>query len=250
MKKIENIFYRESSSPSQALDIYLPDAESFPVFVFFHGGGMIGGDKEERSFFAELIKNGVAIVSANYRLYPEATYPDFIRDAAFAVSWAKTHMSEYGNPTSFFVGGSSAGGYIAQMLCFDKKYLAVHGIDSDSVNGYILDAGQPTAHFNVLVERGLDSRRVVIDETAPIYHITENRTYAPMQIFVADNDMPGRLEQTQLLLSVLRNMGCDMNRVDYRFMEGYTHTQYSRELNKDGKSVFAPMVLEFMEKYK
>ena len=39
MKKIENIFYRESSSPSQALDIYLPDAESFPGFVFFHGGG-------------------------------------------------------------------------------------------------------------------------------------------------------------------------------------------------------------------
>ena len=250
MKKIENIFYRNASSPSQALDVYLPDAESFPVFVYFHGGGIVGGDKAEHTFFADLIKNGVAIVSANYRLYPEASYPDFIRDAAYAVAWAKNHMSEYGNPTAFFVGGSSAGAYLSQMLCFDKKYLAVHGIDADALNGYILDAGQPTVHFNVLVERGLDSRRVIIDEAAPIYHITENRTYAPMQIFVSENDMQNRPEQTGLLVSTLNHLGCDMSRVDYRFMKDYTHCGYTNQLDDNGNSIFAPMIWEFIKKYK
>ena len=45
MKKIENIAYMESPEQSQYLDLYLPDGKSFPVFVYFHGGGLEAGDK-------------------------------------------------------------------------------------------------------------------------------------------------------------------------------------------------------------
>ena len=117
----------------------------------------------------ELVKKGVAVVSANYRMYSEAKYPEFINDSAAAIAWTMKNIKEYGEPLSFFIGGSSAGGYLSEMLCFDKKYLAQYGIDSDLINGYIHDAGQPIVHFNVLRARGIDSRRVIIDEAAPIF---------------------------------------------------------------------------------
>ena len=176
----------------------------------------------------------------------EASYPDFIRDAAAAVAWAKNNMANYGKVTGFFVGGSSAGGYLSEMLCFDKKYLNMYGIDSDKIDGYIFDAGQPTSHFNVLKERGIDSRRIIVDETAPLYHITGGRDYAKMQIFVSDHDIENRYEQTQLLMSTLKHFGMSEEKIDYRFMENSTHCSYRNKQTEDGKWIFAEMISDFL----
>lgn len=249
MKKFENVFYTEKRDPEQILDLYLPDADSFPVFVYFHGGGLERGDKARGKFYESLQAMGIAVVSANYRMYPRASYPDFLEDSAAAVAWAYAHMKEYGNVKGYFVGGSSAGGYITQMLCFDKSYLAVYGIDADEVDGYFMDAGQPTTHFNVLRERGVDSRRVIIDEAAPIYHIVGDRTYAPMYILVSDNDMENRPEQTALLVSTLKNFRCDMDRIDYKIMENSKHCKYVNAFDENGNSIFADLISGFIKKY-
>lgn len=248
MKYIENIRYCTGTHPRQVLDVYLPESDIFPVFVYFHGGGIERGDKCKKPFFNDLLNRGIAIVSANYRLYPDAVYPEFLRDAAAAVAWAMNHMGEYGTVTGLFVGGSSAGGYLTQMLCFDRKYLAAHKLDSDAIDGYIMDAGQPTVHFNVLRERGEDSRRVVVDEAAPLWHICAERTYAPMQIIVSDNDMENRYEQTMLLVSTLRHFRHDMSRVDVRVMQNSTHCAYLYS-RPDGVNVFAELVAEFIATY-
>ena len=246
MKIIEDIFYTKTQSPFQSLDLYLPDTESFPVVIYFHYGGFTGGDKKGYKFIPYLVERGVAVISANYRLYPEAVFPDFIRDGAMAVAWAKKHMPEYGDITGYFVGGSSAGGYLSMLLCFDKKYLGIHKIDPDEITGFIMDAGQPTTHFNVLVESGFDKRRVVIDESAPIYHITDTRNYPPMQIVVAENDLRNRNEQNALLVSTLKHFGCPEERIDYRVMPGYKHVGYVKHITEDNKSVFADVVYDFV----
>ena len=47
------------------------------------------------------------------------------------------------------------------MLCMDVRYLAAHGIDArdrSQIAGYFCDSGQPTVHFNILRERGIDTR--------------------------------------------------------------------------------------------
>ena len=248
MKKIENIAYKNTGHERHLLDIYLPDSEEFSVFVYFHGGGITGGAKGRTLALEYIAKQGIAVVDANYRLYPEAKYPEFIEDAADAVAWAKENMGQYGKVKGIFVGGSSAGGYISQMLCFDKKYLAAVGIDADEIDGYILDAGQPTAHFNVLKEHGQDSRRVIIDERAPIFYIDDTRKYAPMQIFNAENDIDNRYEQTQLLMGTMKHFGHDMERVDYRYMEGFRHCRYLKEF-PENDCKFADYVAEFINKY-
>ena len=244
MKKFTDICYNNKFEKSCNLDVLIPDCDTFPVFVYFHGGGLEAGDKSDCKFYDALVEKKIAIVTANYRMYPQAKCPDFLEDGASVVKWVYDNMKIYGNVTSVFVGGSSAGGYMSQMLCFDKKYLAKHGIDSDEIDGYIHDAGQPTTHFNVLRERGIDTRRVIIDEAAPVFHICDNRDYSPMQIIVSDNDMQNRYQQTELLVNTLKIFGA--KNIDYRVMQNSSHCAYIDKQDEKGNWIFAEMIYEFI----
>ena len=246
MKLLENISYQDG----QHLDLYLPDTTQFDLFVYFHGGGLKSGHKADET--AKLIapflaEHGVAVASCNYRMYPDAKYPDFVRDAASAVHWLSQHVGDYGKCERIFVGGSSAGGYLSMMLCFDGRWYAEKGDFPVPVCGYFHDAGQPTCHFNVLRERGIDSRRVIIDDSAPLYHIGTAEEYPPMAFVVSDNDMKNRFEQTQLVLSTLRHFGYDQSKIFYHLMHG-THCAHGFAVDDAGDSVLGKMILEFIEK--
>ena len=246
MKKIRNVQYSVIGHPSQVLDLYRPDSDTFSVFIYFHGGGLEAGDKERAALFAEyLTQRNIAVVSANYRMYPTAVYPEFIRDAAAAVAWTFKNIGNYGTCTKFYVGGSSAGGYLSMMLCFDKSYLAPYKIDPVNIDGFIHDAGQPTAHFNVLREKGIDSRRVIIDETAPLYHIGRETEYAPMLFIVSDNDMENRYEQTMLLLSTMKHFRYDESRIALKVMHG-RHCQYCRENDRESNNILGTIIYDYI----
>ena len=245
MKTFEDIYYGNG----QKLDLYLPDANSFDLFVYFHGGGIEKGDKREITvqLISEYLNSkGVAVASCNYRMYPEAHYPDFIRDAAAAVHWLSNHIGEYGKCDRIFVGGSSAGGYLSMMLCFDKRWYAECGDFPVSVAGYVHDAGQPTCHFNVLRERGIDHRRVIVDDSAPLYHIGAEKEYPPMMFIVADNDMKNRFEQIELVRSTLRHFAYDESKIFYHLMQG-THCGYCKKVDEEGDSLLGKMILELIE---
>ena len=242
MKIIKDIFYKEG----QALDIYLPDSDSFNVFLYFHGGGLERGSKDSAKHFAPyLTERKIAVVSADYIMYPKAKYPDFLTDSAEAVAWVMKNIGAYGKCEGLYVGGSSAGGYISQMLCFDKKYLGAHGIKPTDITGFIHDAGQPTCHFNVLRERGIDSRRVIVDESCSLYHVGEDKEYPPMLIIYSDNDMQNRPEQTVLLASTLKHFGHTEN-VTVKMMHG-NHCEYVNKMDEQGESVFGKLLYEYIK---
>ena len=248
MKEYLNLSYGEH--PSLTLDLYLPEKSAFPVFVYFHGGGLEGGDKAGFSRFVPyLVEHGIAVVSANYRMYPEAKYPDFICDAAKAVAYTLSHIGEYGESLGVFVGGSSAGGYLSMMLCFDESYLQNAGVDPENVKGYLHDAGQPTAHFNVLRERGIDTRRIIVDESAPLFHIGRKASYPPMHLIVSDDDMKNRYEQTMLVLGTLSHFGV-ATPVSHTVMHGRhcAYTNADAQKDEDGEYPFAKIIAEFVLK--
>lgn len=236
--------FRYGDHKNQYGIVYLPDADKFPVVVYLHGGGLVDG-VPEHEFIDALVRKGVAVVSGQYRMYPDAKYPEFIEDGASVVAWAKENMQKYGTVTDLFVVGTSAGAYISMMLCFDKKYLGEHGITNADISGYLHNAGQPTTHFNVLDERGIDSRRAIIDEAAPLYHVCE-KEYPPMEIVVADNDMPCRYEQTKLLMATLKDFGHDMSKISFVLMENYEHCEYKNIQDKNGNYIFADMIYDFI----
>lgn len=248
MKVIKDICYSPIAHERHHLDIYLPDCEEFKVFVYFHGGGITCGDKSDFFALAEyLTSKNIAFVAANYRLYPSASYPEFIKDAAQAVAWTSQNIENYGKCTGIYVGGSSAGAYLSMMLCFDKRYLGMHDIDPDTLAGFIHDAGQPTCHFNTLAERGFDPRRIVVDESAPVYHIGTRITSPPMLFIVSDNDMECRYEQTMMMIATLKHFEYDMGKIDLKIMHG-GHCEYIHAADDNNKPVFGEIVYDYISK--
>ena len=69
-------------SPSQKLDIYLPEEGEglFPVILAIHGGAFMGCDKGDEQVTPMLkgLKRGYAVISLNYRLSWEATFPALV----------------------------------------------------------------------------------------------------------------------------------------------------------------------------
>ncbi len=250
MKSYLNINYGICNHPNQVLDIHLPDCDHFPVFVYFHGGALEVGDKKHDGLAKTLTDQGIAFITANYRMYPHAAYPDFIRDAASVVAWVKKNIENYGNCDGIFVGGSSAGAYLSMMLCFDKRWLGAHIMNNiEVVDGYIHDAGQPTCHFNILArERNIHRNRVMIDETAALWHVGVDPEYSPMLFLVADDDMENRYEQTMLMLSTLKHYRYDQSKIDLKVMHG-KHVCYVDQYDEQGNNVFGMIVAEFTKKH-
>lgn len=132
--------------PRQRLDIYSPGVTNAqtPVVVFFHGGEWQTGSKADLPFIGRsFARAGVMFLVPNYRLYPDAVFPEFIEDSAMAVSYAWRELrTDGGSPRPLFVAGHSAGAYNAAMVALDQRYLAALGVPSGAINGVIGLAGQ------------------------------------------------------------------------------------------------------------
>jgi acetyl esterase/lipase len=110
-----------TASASETLDLYLPASDgsvAVPVVVLIHGGAFAMGDSGMESQYAQdLVAQGFAVASVNYRLSGEATYPAGAQDVKAAVRWLRAHAAEYGFDTAKFAAwGQSAGGWMANML--------------------------------------------------------------------------------------------------------------------------------------
>ncbi len=230
MKELLDVVYDEKHADLCTLDMYLPDTGApFPVMVYFHGGGIESGSKDIPPEFKSLTSKGAAVVSAEYRMYPDAVFPEFIEDAAKAIAFVKQYGEANNLFSGFYVGGSSAGAYLAMMNYYDQRYLGRYDIIPDSIDGWMFDSGQTTVHFNVLRERGLDTRAVRIDEAAPIYFIDRDVDFSNQSrllFIVAEDDMPNRLEQNKLMIKTMEHFNYNMSKVTYKFMAGCTHCSY------------------------
>lgn len=185
------------------LDIYYPEnAKSFATVVWFHGGGLKNGEKHipER-----LKKQGIAIVAANYRMYPKVGTPTPIEDAASAIAWVFENIDSYGgDPDKIFLSGHSAGGYLASMVGLDKSYLATHDIDANRVAGLIPYSGHAITHMTIREQNGHPGTRAIIDQYAPLYHVRADAP--PILILSGDREleMLGRYEETAYFWRMLK----------------------------------------------
>jgi acetyl esterase/lipase len=221
------ILYRPEAAPSDAylqercrLDIHLPTSGSaWPTVVWFHGGGLTGGS---RSGPEQLVAQGIAVVAAGYRLSPRVTCPTYLTDAAAAVAWVLEHIADYrGDPQRVFVGGVSAGGYLAAMVGMDPTWLGAHGRAPSELAGLVLISAQVTTHFTVRGEHGQSETVPVIDQYAPAAFV--DQPLAPMLIVCGDStlDMPARVEENRWFAALLRDAG--HQRVSCHTLEGFGH---------------------------
>lgn len=202
------------------LDIYFPEnTKDFATVVWFHGGGLTGGNKD----IPEALKNkGLCVVAVNYRLAPQITAPAYIQDAAAAVAWVFNNITAYGGNTSqIFVAGHSAGGYLTMMIGLDKQYLAAHHVDADSIAGLIPFSGQAITHFSIRKERQIDEKQAVVDHYAPLFHV---RSDAPPMLQITGDrelEMLGRYEENAYLARMMKVAGHTQTRLIE--LQGYGH---------------------------
>ncbi|MBQ6191809.1 MAG: alpha/beta hydrolase [Bacteroidaceae bacterium] len=202
------------------LDVYYPEGKTdCPVVVWFHGGGLEGGNKFIPS---ELKECGYVVVGVNYRLLPKCTPAQCIDDAAAATAWAYKHAEQYGGShRKVFVSGHSAGGYLTDMIGLDKQWLRKYGVDADSLRALIPFSGQCVTHYNVRKLQGLQPLQLTIDNFAPMTFIRKDAP--PIVIISGDREMElyGRYEEQAFFWRMLKLAG-HPDATLYE-MQGYSH---------------------------
>lgn len=220
-------YYNDSINQSDAyinercvLDVYFPkNIKGYATIVWFHGGGLTGGEKE---IPAALKEKEVCVVAVNYRLYPKVKAPKYIVDAAAAVSWVFNNIDSLGGDSSLiFISGHSAGGYLASMVGLDKSWLNVHNIDANRIAGLIPFSGHTITHFTVREERGIPGTQPIIDNLAPLYHVRPDAS--PLLLITGDRELEllGRYEENAYLMRMMKVVGHKETKL-YE-IDGYGH---------------------------
>ncbi len=184
------------------IDLYLPATpeKDFPVLVYFHGGGLTGG---RRGGPVPITQQGFGLVSVGYRLSPQVKAPAYLNDAADAVAWVFKNIQNYGGDLKrIFIGGKSAGCYLATMIALDKRYLEKRDIDADQIAGLLATSGQMITHFQIRKEQGISQSRGISDEYSPLYYV--RKTPFPIFLQCGDNDFPCRQEENKLFVAMMR----------------------------------------------
>ena len=202
------------------LDVYYPEnKQGFATIVWFHGGGLKGGNRHIPSGLKD---QGLAVVPVNYRLYPKIKCPVYLQDAAAAVVWTFKNIEKYGgDPKKVFISGHSAGGYLTSMLGLDKRWLEEYGVDADNIAGLAPLSGHTITHMTVREERGISSKQPVVDEFAPLFHARPGAP--PVLLITGDREMEmlGRYEENAYFMRMLKVNG--HKDVTLYEIQGYGH---------------------------
>lgn len=106
-----NISY--GSQQRDTLDFWqAPNPGPRPVLVYIHGGGFVGGDKNQfqRSLAQTLLARGVSCASINYPFLQDAPIQDILHHAARAVQFIRSKSDAWNVDTTHIAAmGQSAG---------------------------------------------------------------------------------------------------------------------------------------------
>src|SRR5260221_3368818 len=144
--------------------LYAPAAdarEHAPGFVFFHGGGMVGGSIEthDRICAALAQPTGCRLISVGYRLAPEYKFPAAIEDAIAATRWVAGNASSLGiDATKLVVGGDSAGATLAAVVCQESLRNAGPAISAQCLICPVLDFEETSPSREAFAENHLLDR--------------------------------------------------------------------------------------------
>ena len=226
---LRDITFARAGDVELALDVYRPARVKEPLAaaVYFHGGGWARGNRRD---FAEtriypVVRRGVVIASASYRLQPQAAWPAQLDDAQAAFLYLAEHADEFGiDHARIGAWGSSAGGHIAAMLALAGA-VPVHAVaawfaPSDLVSlstearpaGAIWppairrpDGNERPAQVALVGADSVHSGRGLLVDASPISHVSASAP--PFLLVHGDRDSVVPHTQSQRLHDALSNSG-------------------------------------------
>jgi acetyl esterase/lipase len=139
-------------APKVRVLVYTPGDRTdtlLPAILHIHGGGFVSGsadmsDPNSRSYAVDM---NCVVVSVDYRLAPETSFPGPVEDCYAALLWLHAATKELGiDPTRIMIAGESAGAGLVAALCQLAR-----------------DRGKVRPRFQYLAEPMLDHRSVDSD---------------------------------------------------------------------------------------
>jgi acetyl esterase/lipase len=243
-----------TGNPRHAVDVYTaPGAKDRPVVFWIHGGGWQAGSKADVDRKPQaFVEKGFVLVSAGYRLLPEATIREMGADLAKALRWVREHAKEYGgDPDRIVVGGHSAGAQLAALICTDDRFLKAEGVPMSALRGCFPvdgDTYDVPMQIATVAERIANIyRRKFGDEKSqrdlsPVTHVAPGRNIPPFLILhVAEH--PETKGQSLRLVRALQEAGIAAKAYP---AQGKNHGTINSELGVAGDAPTAALY-EFLE---
>lgn len=146
-----NIPYQGDTLKKHLLDIYLPPNATgkVPLVIWVHGGGWLSNDKYAdmgymKETIAEIINQGYALASIDYRFSTQAVFPAQILDCNAAISFLFDNAAKYGfDKDRFALMGFSAGGHLASMIGLSKN---------NAVDAFFMPGSSKKFNFKAVVD--------------------------------------------------------------------------------------------------
>ena len=123
---LEDVAY--GTHPKQVLNFWKAESDKpTPLLFFIHGGGWMGGNRASvGGLLKEMLKNGISVVSIEYRFIPEATADKVVppvkgplTDAARALQFVRSKAQEWNiDKARIGASGGSAGACSSLWLAF------------------------------------------------------------------------------------------------------------------------------------
>lgn len=134
---ISDLSYKDDGDLYHEFDIYYgnPRSETLPTIIIVHGGGLVYGTKElDKNIGVSFAQNGFNVANINYRLLPNVTFIDQIKDVANAFAYIYQNSTKLKlNMDKIFILSDSAGSLLslaAFALMKDEKIRNIFGINA------------------------------------------------------------------------------------------------------------------------
>lgn len=249
---IRDIRFTRGSGIDVKLDIYRPTPAQQdilgelpggrPVLLQIHGGGwtLNKGDKRHQALplMNRLAAQGWICVTADYRLSPQATFPDHIVDVKQAIRWIKQEGDAYGMNTDFIViTGGSAGGHLSSLAaltpndpsfqpgfeeidCSVQACVPFYGvydfIDEQNQNP---NSGLKELFESSVIKGSFKEKPKLYESASPVHRVTEGAP--PFFVIHGDRDVVVPLWHAHALIEKLRQTS--LERVAFAELPGGQH---------------------------
>lgn len=203
--------------PRQRMDVYLPARQPALGVVFMvHGGAWRVGDKAASNVVTHKVQRwlpkGMAMVSVNYRMLPNAPVETQANDVRAALAYAQQHAANWGLPEDRWVlMGHSAGAHLVALVSADpalahgaRRWLGTVVLDSA-----VMNVPEYMAHRHArLYDEAFGNNPSAWPLNSPAHHLTAQA--APMLLVCSTQRPDAPCRQAQDLARQAQALGVRM----------------------------------------